>query len=661
MTFVTGNSERLRIDTSGNVGIGATGVSAHLQVYGVGTTTSFYANGDATGATLLLQDALGGPGNGGQLLFGAAQGVFAGIKGLLENGTGPAGSLLFQTRTTSGNVIEQMRISSNGSVGIGTSAPQFKLDLTYGDVTGPAMVISGGRTAGGAPEILFKNSYWVSGNVGAASIVGADNGSAGGFIAFKTTTSGSGTSGVPTERMRIDSSGNVGIGTSSIAGSMQLLRSSDPQFIITDDGTSSFSFGTTTGYSSIGTDAAAITFKTGVSTGSLFSTGTERMRITSAGDVGIGTSTPGSNLTVARTGQVTVNFISTSSGSSEFVQQGAGSTTARHVLAAGGQTAYVNSFDIAQDFGGVAVVLNRANAAMVFSTNGAEQMRITAGGSVGIGTNNPTTKLQVNGNISCNSSVAAAATPSGDPDAAIMINLVENGAVGEARRLNIALLTGGGASAREVFFRGILSSLAYAGDSYHRWLTGGVEKMRLDGSGNLLVGTTNAADSAGVGHKILPSATQPTYAIVGSGSADTGPSAIALYSTGAAAYRFYVGYGGTIFATNTTITAISDSRLKENIQDIDVGLDKVMALKPRKFDWKEGKGKNKKGDRGWIAQEFEQVFPEMIDEWKDPAPEGEKPYKAVNADLIPVLVKAIQEQQTLINNLTTRLNALEGK
>jgi len=85
-----------------------------------------------------------------------------------------------------------------------------------------------------------------------------------------------------------------------------------------------------------------------------------------------------------------------------------------------------------------------------------------------------------------------------------------------------------------------------------------------------------------------------------------------------------------------------------------------MALKPRKFDWKAGKGKDKKGDRGWIAQEFEQVFPDMVDTWADPAPEGEEPYKAVNADLIPVLVKAIQEQQALITSLTARVALLEG-
>jgi hypothetical protein len=123
----------------------------------------------------------------------------------------------------------------------------------------------------------------------------------------------------------------------------------------------------------------------------------------------------------------------------------------------------------------------------------------------------------------------------------------------------------------------------------------------------------------------------------------SGNTTLHVYSTGASAYRFYVNMAGTVYATNTTISAISDQRFKENIQDLDVGLDKIMALKPRKFDWKAGKGKDIKGDRGFIAQEFEQVFPDLIDEWKDPAPEGEEPYKSVRQDLIPVLVKAIQE------------------
>ena len=180
------------------------------------------------------------------------------------------------------------------------------------------------------------------------------------------------------------------------------------------------------------------------------------------------------------------------------------------------------------------------------------------------------------------------------------------------------------------------------------------QAMTLDTSGNLLVAKT-AQSATTVGFEVRPTG---GFTSTMSASADA-TSTSEVYSTGAAAYRFYVGLGGTVYATNTTISAISDQRLKENIRDLDVGLNAILALKPRTFDWKAGKGKDKKNDRGFIAQEFEQVFPDLIDEWKDPAPEGEEPYKAVRQDLIPVLVKAIQEQQALIQSLTARVAQLE--
>jgi hypothetical protein len=172
--------------------------------------------------------------------------------------------------------------------------------------------------------------------------------------------------------------------------------------------------------------------------------------------------------------------------------------------------------------------------------------------------------------------------------------------------------------------------------------TNPTERARITSGGDLLVGTTNNSQTNGNGVKILTTASGNPISIVAANSAG-GNQGILMYSTGASTYRFYVDWNGQIYATSTTISAISDQRLKENVQDLDAGLDKIMALKPRKFDWKAGKGKDIKGDRGFIAQEFEQVFPDMIDTWKDEAPEGEAPYKSVRADLIPVLVKAIQE------------------
>ena len=170
------------------------------------------------------------------------------------------------------------------------------------------------------------------------------------------------------------------------------------------------------------------------------------------------------------------------------------------------------------------------------------------------------------------------------------------------------------------------------------------QAMTLDASGNLLVKKTTLSATT------LGCELTATGQING---ATANLDNLNIYNTTAGLYRFYVSGAGTVNATNATISAISDARLKENVQDIEVGLAAILSLKPRKFDWKAGKGKDIKGDRGFIAQEFETVFPNLVDEWKDPAPEGEAPYKSVRQDLIPVLVKAIQE-------LTARVEALEA-
>jgi hypothetical protein len=182
--------------------------------------------------------------------------------------------------------------------------------------------------------------------------------------------------------------------------------------------------------------------------------------------------------------------------------------------------------------------------------------------------------------------------------------------------------------------------------------TNDAERMRIVSGGNVLIGKATT-DVGTVGTRM--DADGALFC-----SIVTGNDSLYVYSTTASAYRHYVSAAGTIFATNTTISAISDQRLKENITDLDVGLEKIMALKPRKFDWKENKGKDIKGDRGFIAQEFEQVFPDLVDEWKDPSPEGEEPYKSVRADLIPVLVKAIQELNAKVDAQALEIQALKS-
>ena len=188
------------------------------------------------------------------------------------------------------------------------------------------------------------------------------------------------------------------------------------------------------------------------------------------------------------------------------------------------------------------------------------------------------------------------------------------------------------------------------------------QAMTLDANSNLLVGQTSISGTAN-GFFVSPNfgGTSGNCVVYAGCSGSTNlQTSYNLYSTGAGAYRFYVGLGGTIFATSIVITAISDQRLKENVRDIDTGLSSIMALKPRRFDWKEGKGQDKKNVAGFIAQEFETVFPECVSTSMAGADGIE--YKNINHEtLIPTLVKAIQEQQTLIKSLTARLTALENK
>lgn len=159
------------------------------------------------------------------------------------------------------------------------------------------------------------------------------------------------------------------------------------------------------------------------------------------------------------------------------------------------------------------------------------------------------------------------------------------------------------------------------------------QAMSLTADGTLLVGRTSASDTT-VGFEVTSSG----RINCGMASGD----AYILFSTSASAYRFYVTNAGQINATSIVINAISDQRLKENVRDIDTGLDSIMALKPRRFDWKEGKGQDKKNVAGFIAQEFQDVFPECVGVTKA-GPDGIE-YKNINHEtLIPTLVKAIQE------------------
>ena len=123
------------------------------------------------------------------------------------------------------------------------------------------------------------------------------------------------------------------------------------------------------------------------------------------------------------------------------------------------------------------------------------------------------------------------------------------------------------------------------------------EVARFNFDGDFLFGTTNAAQDAGPGVKLKLESNQARCFLVGDSTSGEGFSMRA-----GGAYKFFVGYNGTVNATNTSIASISDERLKENITDLETGLSEVMSLKPRRFDWKEGEGSDTKNVAGFVAQ-----------------------------------------------------------
>jgi hypothetical protein len=205
----------------------------------------------------------------------------------------------------------------------------------------------------------------------------------------------------------------------------------------------------------------------------------------------------------------------------------------------------------------------------------------------------------------------------------------------------------------------------------------GSDRVTIDSSGNLLVGTTSSLGTAGkvqfvqaaagsAGTVISADATSATFSysvawFAANRSASSDFNFINCTSDQYSAPQFRVQGNGVILAQNTSVQSISDARTKENIRDATDGLQVILGLQPRRFDFKKGFGNGRKNVLGFVAQEIETVFPDAVScACLDPDSK-EVAYKTVGpGELIPVLVKAIQEQQTLIEALTARITALES-
>ena len=584
---------------------------------------------------------------GGVSLLGSGD---VGTLGVAYGGTGA-------TTLTSGYLVKGNGTSAvsasvvydtGTSVGIGTSSPQAKLHLLDTN----AVYIQLTDSADGASRV---------GQNGTAMTFGVD-----------------GANGT-TERMRIDSSGNVGIGTSSPDRKLS---------IYTTDATGKialFSNGNTNTNFNISSDPTSgggvinISNNAGSAAQPLIvqGNGSERMRIDASGNVGIGTSSPSSKLDV--NGVIT-----------------GGNGTIKTVIS------YLSD-------AGVTGTLS--NHPYVFYANNAERMRIDASGNVGIGTSSPANKLDVVGIASARSDISTGNSPlvavntNTGSNTTKYTSLLFQGYDTIGTNKNTGLVQCGPSDANYV--TSYLAFQTRSGDALS-------ERMRIDSSGNLLVGTTSAVQKLTIGNgsstssginlrttktdfNIAPSNTDaggatisvgwvaggqgPMIFEVGSeraridgngsllvGTTNTGYSntnstlwdAPGKYqiinhsgtSSGAGYILFGYNGGGIGSISQSGTTAVlynttSDVRLKENIADADDAASVIDAIQVRKFDWK-ADGTHQR--YGFVAQELVNVAPEAVHQ-----PNDEEEMMAVDySKLVPMLVKEIQ-------SMRLRLAQLEGK
>jgi len=539
---------------------------------------------------------------------------------------------------------------ASGNVGIGTSSPANRLDVTaplgavnVSSSTGTNYVKMQVNNTGGSFQFAIENS--AGGNFGApayARVLWND----GAYPTVFYTSS--------TERMRIDSSGNVGIGTASPTGKLDLFTNATSGSIsnLTFSANNASSakkdyvqFAPTIEFNTASSEAGGYVLKvlqqgayknsivaSGITNNSsnflAFSTTNEAMRIDSSGNVGIGTSSPLAKLQVYPTVGAPASSGSLNTGVI-FAEGAGGPSLNMGNFNSGGtyyawiQSAFVNNAAVVQP-----LVLQQI------------------GGNVGIGTSSPDNALTIqdsgagvnkrfsirNGDSTNNHKLTmgynAGALSGFIPNGSVFITGETNGGYGTLTALSIGTI-----SATPIIFG-----------------TSNSERMQIDTSGNLLVGGTTQRDSAKI-------------------TCETSLNGLAVYvvpNTNAVDFAIFRANAGTLCGAISRVgttaavvyTTTSDYRLKENVMPMTGALDRVAALKPVTFTWKNG-GVDAEG---FIAHEFAEVCPHGVIGEKDGVDENANPkYQAMDSSVaIPILTAAIQEQQALIQSLTTRLNALEG-
>lgn len=404
--------------------------------------------------------------------------------------------------------------------------------------------------------------------------------------------------------------------------------------------------------------------------------GAERLRVDATGNVGINATTPRARLDIGNptTGSVVNSDIHLGYAVVDFYG---------HKL--------VNSNNPSASAGGLFKVQRGTGAVWL------DDFVIDNTGNVGIGTAPTAQKVTIAG-----AGTASTALPALVDSLAHSLRFTSN--VAGASTSGITYSSGGGGGAAVAFARdaGWGTNILFGTNPASNAVAASVtEVMRLDPSGNLMVGTTgplakltvnNATASTASMALSMSNATGPNFG-VDMISAATAPNTTAFIRgyVSASTLVFNVAGNGNVTNTNNSYGAISDAKLKENVTDASPKLADLMAVRVRSYNLTTDPAHRQ---IGVIAQELEEVFPGLVEETDDyitvtrtrevevpavlneeggevtPATTREEEYtereatgtvtKSVKYSVfVPMLIKAMQEQQALIVALTARLDALD--
>jgi hypothetical protein len=606
------------------IGIGATPNDAPTPHRLFVSGTSYFTNALRVNAGITATSYVISGGNNNQLVAAGGGVVTAGTNITISGGTISANNT--SQWTTSGSNI----FYNTGNVGIGATSPATNLHIAS-TVNSPQVRISS-TGSGVRAQLNTVNDHgdWLWGVAGDTT---------GDGLIYTAQSKNLRLFTADTERMRITSGGNVGIGTTSPAdrlhvsgnirtqeGYLQVRSSSDASVYINNEATQ-WRIRNNASNNFIINDAIS-----------------DKLTIVyNTGNVGIGTTSPVGRLSVVGDG-IRYMPVSDASGNSVLVLKDDGSN---------------GTLDICSEIIGDANAVSNPITFRVSNVSAGrfEAMRITSGGNVGIGTTSPA--CLIHGSI-----------PSVSNNIAEILRLTDGTLADFKILLN-----------RSTSLSNSISVVNTAAGNMS-FETGNTERMRITSAGNVGIGTTSpgarlavAGNGTGAGligdagfggnytgislngtlsttsYNILSSPTdvslfinRPTGANINFRMANsdqmiiTSAGAVGIGTSGPL-YTLHVV--GNIYAT-TDVLAFSDISVKTNIRPIENALEKVLNSRGVIYDRIDTEDKD---NIGFIAQELEVNFPELVSENAD----GTKAVKYQNA--VAVLFEAIKELQAQINEL----------